>query len=158
MGINLVTMLPKIVNTSISNPIIPIQRLNMIDLTKGELYGFTPANHVKPDKLVALEERLRAVKRFDIFDLVKVAEICLVLNIVLLKEFRISEFIKYTRMECPNMHRRLYCNKMAEVICNDKLLIHFFYYSLTSSIVISYMTIYNTRVKKWSDLTNIVLR
>jgi hypothetical protein len=36
-------------------------------------------------------------------------------------------------LECPNTHLRSYCNKMVEVIHDDKLLIYFFQDSLVGS-------------------------
>jgi hypothetical protein len=61
------------------------------------------------------------------------SEVCLVPNIMVPKDFRILEFIKYTELECPNTHLRSYCNKMLEVIHDDKLLIYFFQDSLAGS-------------------------
>jgi len=61
-------------------------------------------------------------------------------------------------LECPNTHLRLYCNKMAKVIHNDKLLIHFFLNNLTCFALNWYMILDNTRVKKWSDLVDVFLR
>jgi hypothetical protein len=48
------------------------------------------------------------------------------LDVVVPKKFRVLEFIKYTWPECPKTHLSSYYNKMAEVICDEKLLIHFF--------------------------------
>jgi hypothetical protein len=73
-----------------------------------------------------LEERLRAVEGNDLFDHIRVVKACLVLNIVVPKEFRVLDFIKYTRLECPNTHLQSYYNKVVEVIYNDKMLIYFF--------------------------------
>jgi len=56
------------------------------------------------DKWSALEERLRTVKGNDLFDHIRVVKACLVLNIVVPKEFKVLDFIKYTRLECPNTH------------------------------------------------------
>jgi hypothetical protein len=78
------------------------------------------------DKLSALEERLRTVEGNNWFDPMQTAELCLVPNIIVSNKFRIPKFIKYTGLECPNTHLRSYCNKMAEVIYDDKLLIYFF--------------------------------
>jgi hypothetical protein len=78
------------------------------------------------NKLFALEERLRAVEGNDWFDPMRAAEVCLVPNILVPKNFRILEFIKYTGLECPNTYIRSYCYKMAEVIYDDRMLIYFF--------------------------------
>jgi len=75
-------------------------------------------------------------------------------NVVIPKKFRVLKFIQYTGLECPNTHPRLYCNKMVEVIHNDK----FIQDSLSGSALSSYMTLDNTKVKKWSDLTDAFLR
>ena len=48
------------------------------------------------DKLFALEERLRAIEGNDWFDPVRAAKVCLVQNIMVPKDFRIPNFIKYT--------------------------------------------------------------
>jgi hypothetical protein len=63
----------------------------------------------------------------DWFDPMRAAEVCLVPNIVVPKDFRVPEFTKYTGLECPNTHHRSYCNKMVEVIHDDKMLIYFFF-------------------------------
>jgi hypothetical protein len=110
------------------------------------------------DKLSALEERLRAVEGNDWFDLMRVVEMCLVPNIIIPKNFRIPEFIKYTRLECPNTYLRSYCNKMAEVIYDDKLLIYFFQDSLAESALSWYMSLDNAKVKKWKDLVEAFLK
>jgi hypothetical protein len=69
---------------------------------------------------------LGEVEGNDLFDLVRATEICLVSNIVVPKDFRVPDFIKYTELECLNTRLRSYYNKMAEVIHNDKMLIFFF--------------------------------
>jgi hypothetical protein len=70
----------------------------------------------------------------------------------------VLEFVKYTVLECPNTHLKSYCNKIAEVIHDDKLLIHFLQDNLTGFALSWFMTLDNTRVKKWSDLTDAFLR
>jgi hypothetical protein len=47
---------------------------------------------------------------------------------------------------------------MVEVIRYEKLLIHFFQDSLTNSALSWYMTLDNTRVKKWSDFADAFLK
>jgi hypothetical protein len=91
------------------------------------------SKQVDYEKLTALEDRLRAVEGADLYDPVHAAEMCLVPNVVVPKEFRVPEFIKYTGTECPVTHLKSYCNKMAEVVNDEKLLIHFFQDSLSGS-------------------------
>jgi hypothetical protein len=66
------------------------------------------------------------VEGFDVYNSVRAVEICSILNVVVPKEFRVPEFIKYTRS---------YYNKMMEVVHNDKLLIHFFKDNLIGSML-----------------------
>jgi len=117
-------------------PITPIQPTHApitVDLTTEGIPDNRSPSVMDQNKLFALEERLRAVEGNDWFDLIRATKVCLVPNIVVPKDFRIPDFIKYTGLECPNTHLRSYCNKMAEVIHDDKLLIYFFKDSLTGS-------------------------
>lgn len=78
---------------------------------------------------------MRVVKGFDVYDLVRAAGMCLVSNVVIPKKFRVREFVKYIGLECHNTYPRSYCNKMAKVVHNDKLLILFFLDSLISFVL-----------------------
>jgi len=129
-----------------------------MDLTNEDPQDVRFSDHVGYDKWTTLEERLRTVEGNDLFDLVRVAEVCLVPNIVILKKFRVPEFVKYTRMECPKTHLCSYYNKMAEVIHDDKLLIYFFQDSLTSLTLNWYMRLDNARIKKWTDMADAFLK
>jgi hypothetical protein len=94
----------------------------------------------------------------DWFDPMRAAEVCLVPNIVVPKDFRVPEFTKYTGLECPNTHLRSYCNKMAEVIHDDKMLIYFFQDSLSGSASSWYMRLETVKIKKWKDLVEAFLK
>ena len=88
-------------------PIAPIQPTHAsitVDLTTEGILDNRSPGLMDQDKLFALEERLRAVEGNDWFDPMRAAEVCLVPNIVVPKDFRIPEFIKYTGLECPNTH------------------------------------------------------
>jgi hypothetical protein len=78
------------------------------------------------NKLVALEQRLRAFEGIRLYVPIKAAEMCLVPNVVIPKKFKVSEFVKYTGIQCPITYLKAYCNKMAEVVDDEKLLNHFF--------------------------------
>jgi hypothetical protein len=88
----------------------------------------------------------------------RAAEVCLVPNIVVPKDFRVLEFINYTGLECPNTHLQSYYNKMAEVIHDDKMLIYFFQDSLSGSSLSWYMRLENVKIKKWKDLVEAFLK
>jgi len=79
-------------------------------------------------------------------------------DIVVPKKFKVPEFVKYTGLECLNKHLRSYCDKMTEVIRDEKFLIHFFQDSLIGSAFSWYMTLDNIRIKKWSDLADAFLK
>src|SRR3990172_3814505 len=89
-------------------PILPPHTPVTVDLTTEGVPDNRSPSLIDQDKLFALEERLRAVEGNDWFDPMRAAEVCLVPNIVVPKDFRIPEFIKYTGLECPNTHLRSY--------------------------------------------------
>jgi hypothetical protein len=139
-------------------PILPTHAPIAVDLTaKGTPDNRSP-NLMDQDKLFALEERLRAVEGNDWFNPTQAAEVCLVPNIMVPKDFRIPDFIKYTGLECSNTHLRSYCNKMAEVIRDDKLLIYFFQDSLAGSALSWYMRLDNGKIRSWRDLVEAFLK
>jgi len=47
--------------------------------------------------------------------------------VVVPKKFCVLEFIKYSGTQCPMTHLKSYCNKMAKVVHDEKLLMHFFH-------------------------------
>ena len=99
---------------------------HIVDLTMEEFEKDKVLEEDGLKKLAAIEERMRAIKWNNLYDPIKAAEMCLVPNMVIPKKFRVLEFVKYTGTQCPITHLRTYCNKMAEVVHDEKLLIHFF--------------------------------
>jgi hypothetical protein len=77
-------------------------------------------------KIAALETSIRALEGVDLYDPVKVVEMCLVSNVVVPKKFRVPKFIKYIETQCPITYFKSYCNKMTEIVYDEKLLMHFF--------------------------------
>jgi len=110
------------------------------------------------EKLVALEVRIRAIEGTSLYDFINAAEMCLVPTVVIPKMFKVPEFFKYTRTECPIIHLKAYYNKMTEVVYDEKLLIHFFQDSLSDAALTWYMWLDNTKVKKWKDLVDVFIR
>ena len=106
------------------------------------------------DKMAVLEARIRAIEGVDLYDPVRAVEMCLVPNVVIPKKFRVPDFIKYTGTQCPVTHLRSYCNKMAEVVHDEKLLMHFFQDSLNGPALSWYMRLDNTRIRSWKDLVD----
>ena len=126
----------------------PAQVPVTVNLTIDDSHKMKFSKHVDYDKLTALEERLRAIEGADLYDPVHAAEMCLVPNVAVPKEFRVPEFIKYTGTECPVTHLKSYCNKMTEVVNDEKLLIHFFQDSLSGLALSWYTRLDNTKIRK----------
>jgi hypothetical protein len=49
-------------------------------------------------------------------------------------------------------HLKAYCNKMAQVVNNEKLLVHFFQDSLSDATLVWYIKLNNTEIHGWEDL------
>lgn len=77
---------------------------------------------VEVDKYSTLEECLRAIKWKILYDSISMANLYLVLDIVVLKKFKILEFDKYTGTQYPILHLAIYRKNMVEVIHGEKLL------------------------------------
>ena len=139
-------------------PVYPAKISSTIDSTKKESRKGKMVKEEDLEKWTTLEKRIRAVEGNHLCDLVKAVNMCLVPNVVIPKKFRVPEFVKYTGTQCPITHLKAYCNKMAEVVDNEKLLIHFFQDSLSGAALTWYMRLDNTKVKKWKDLVDAFMR
>jgi hypothetical protein len=138
-----------------SQPAYPMRMPFTIDSTEKKSQK---GKMVKEEEWTALEERIRAIEGIRLYDPIKAVEMCLVPNIVIPRKFRVPEFVKYTGTQCPITHLKAYCNKMAEVVEDQKLLIHFFQDSLSGIALTWYMRLDNTKVKKWKDLVDAFMR
>jgi len=139
-------------------PAYPMRMPFTIDSTEKKSQKGKMVKEEGLEKWTALEERIRAVEGIRLYDPIKAVEMCLVPNIVIPKKFRVPKFIKYMGTQCPITHLKAYCNKMAEVVDDEKLLIHFFQDSLSDAALTWYMRLDNTKVKKWKDLVNAFMR
>jgi hypothetical protein len=110
------------------------------------------------DRWIKLEEMMKVIKGSNIYDLVKAAEMCLVSNVIVPKDFQLPEFIKYTGMQCSLTHLNAYCNKMAQVVHEDKLLIHFFQDSLSDVALVWYMRLNIGEIRGLKDLVGEFLK
>ena len=129
-------------------PAYPLKILSTIDSTEKESQKGKMVREEGLEKCTTLEERIKAVEGNHLCDLMKAVNMCLVPNVVIPKKFRVPEFIKYTGTQCPITHLKAYCNKMAEVVDDEKLLIHFFQERLSDATLTWYMRLDNTKVKK----------
>jgi len=104
----------------------PAPAPTVMDAFANESHQAKSSDGLDQEKIVALEARIKVSEGVDLYDPVQAAEMCLVPNVVALKKFYVPEFIKYSGTQCPMTHLKSYCNKMAEVVHDEKLLMHFF--------------------------------
>jgi len=105
----------------------------VMDAFANDSHKAKSADNIDQDKIEALEAIIRVIEGAYLDDLVRAVEMCLVPNVVVPKKFRVPEFIKYSGTQCPMTHLKSYCNKMAEVMHDEKLLMHFFQDSLSGA-------------------------
>jgi len=120
-------------------PAYPARVSSTIDSIEKEYQKGKVVKEDDLNKFIALEQRMRAFEGIHLYDPIKAVEMCLVPNVVIPKNFRVPEFVKYTGTQCPITHLKAYCNKMAEVVEDEKLLIHFFQDSLSGTALTWYM-------------------
>jgi len=104
-------------------PIQPTQAPTIVDVTADGPSENRSTDFLNLNKISTLEERLRVVEGNNLIHPVIATEVCLVPNIMVQKEFRVPDFVKYTGLEYPYTHLWSYYNKMTEMIHNNKMLI-----------------------------------
>jgi len=101
---------------------------------------------------------MKAIKRANLYNPVQAAKIYLILNVIVPKNLCVPEFIKYIRTKCPNTHIKSYCNKIAEVVHDEKLLMYFFQDNLNRTTLSCYMRLNNTNFRRWKDLVDAFIK
>ena len=109
-------------------------------------------------KLDLLEERLRVVEGFGDYPFADMTDLCLVPDVVIPPKFKVPDFDKYKGTTCPKNHLKMYCRKMGAHSKDEKLLIHFFQYSLAGAAVVWYTNLEASRIRTWKDLITAFLR
>ena len=102
-----------------------------MEASTNESHKVKPSDSIDQAKIKALEAKLKVINGVDLYDPVLAVEMCSVPNMVFPKKFCVLEFIKYSGTQCPITHLKSYCNKMAEVVHDEKILMHFFQDSLS---------------------------
>ena len=102
--------------------------LTVMDAFANESHKAKSSDNISQDKTTVLEARIRVIEGVNLYDPIRAAEMCLVPNVVVP-----NEFIKYSGTKCPMTHLKSYCNKMVEVVHDEKLLMHFFQDSLSGA-------------------------
>jgi len=132
----------------------PAPALTVIEASVNESHKAKSSDSIDQDKFDALEARLKVIEGVDLYDPVRATEMFLVPNVVVPKKFRVPEFIKYSGTQCPMTHLKSYCNKMTEVVHDEKLLMHFFQDSWSGATLSWYMRLDNTKIWRWKDLVD----
>lgn len=109
------------------------------------------------DKYKILEERLRVIEGFNIFE-VDVVGMCLVPNVVIPPKFKTPEYEKYKGVSYPRIHLRMFFRKMVAYMDDEKLMMHSFQDSLSGASLDWYMQLEIIHIKNWEDLTNAFLK
>jgi len=139
-------------NPAFVQSITPAPAPAVMDAFAHESHQAKSSDNLDQEKIAVLEARIKIIEGVDLYDPVRAAEMCLVPNVVAPKKFRVPEFIKYSGTQCPMTHLKSYCNKMAEVVHDEKLLMHFFQDSLSGAALSWYMRLDNTKIRRWKDL------
>jgi hypothetical protein len=98
----------------------------VMEASANESHKAKSSDNIDQDKIEALEARIKVIEGVDLYNPIRATEICLVPNVVFPKKICVPEFIKYCGTQCPMTHLKSYYNKMAEVVNDEKLLMHFF--------------------------------
>src|SRR3954466_13888489 len=114
-------------------------------------------NSKESGQIKALEERMKAMEGYDIFD-VDTYEMSLVPDLTIPHKFKILDFEKYKGLSCPRSHLRMYVRKMAAYAQDQKLMMHFFQDSLSGASVDWYMQLEKSHIRSWTDLANTFLK
>ncbi|XP_061962423.1 uncharacterized protein LOC133682893 [Populus nigra] len=95
--------------------------LTVMEASANDSHQAKSSASIDQAKIKALEARLKVIEGVDLYDLVRAVEMCLALNVVVPKNFRVPEFIKYSGTQCPMTHLKSYCNKMEEYKYNMEI-------------------------------------
>src|SRR4051812_27348744 len=114
-------------------------------------------NSKESGQIKALEERMKAMEGYDVFD-VDTYEMSLVPDLTIPHKFKIPDFEKYKGLSCPRSHLRMYVRKMAAYAHDQKLMMHFFQDSLSGASVDWYMQLEKSHIRSWTDLANTFLK
>ncbi|XP_073261632.1 uncharacterized protein [Populus alba] len=136
----------------------PAPAPTIMDAFANESHQAKSSDGLDQEKIAALEARIKVIEGVDLYDPVRAAKMCLVPNVVVPKKFRVPEFIKYSGTQCLMTHLKSYCNKMAEVVHDEKLLMHFFQDSLSGVTLSWYMRLDNTKIRRWKDLVDAFIK
>lgn len=130
-----------------------VSLFNMDSDPQGHLFE----NSQPRDQLHELEKRLKAIE--DSKTKAKDArDLCLVPDLVIPPKMKVPVFDQYCGTSCPNRHVTMYARRMTAYNHDDKLLIHYFQYSLTGASLDWYMQLQPSDIHSWKDLSEAFLK
>ncbi|CAL1413176.1 unnamed protein product [Linum trigynum] len=110
------------------------------------------------EKLEHMNERIRSIEGVESYEPMDASKLCLVPDVVIPHKFQMPEFERYNGTTCPKSHLVMYCNKMANHIRDERLMVHCFQNSLSGSALRWYMQLEKTKVRRWQDLADAFMR
>lgn len=114
-------------------------------------------NSQPQDQLHELEKRLKTIE--DSKTGAKDArDLCLVPDLVIPPKMKVPDFDKYRGTSCPDTHLTMYVRRMTAYAHDDKLLIHYFQYSLAGGSRDWYMQLQPSDIHSWKDLSEAFLK
>ena len=118
----------------------------VINVFSNESHKAKSSESIDQDKMEVIEAKIRVIVGVDLYDPIRAAEMCLVPNVVVL-----SSFVFLT-------HLKSYCKKMAEVVHDEKLLMHFFQDSLSGAPLSWFIRLDNIKIQRWKDLVDAFIK
>ncbi len=110
------------------------------------------------EKLSALEERLRAIEGLNMYGSVDVSSLRLIPDVVVPPKFKVLKFDRYSGNSNLRIHLATYIAKMSALTEDDRLLVHFFYESLTGASLRWCIQLDRSKLRYWKDLAEAFLK
>ncbi|XP_050915746.1 uncharacterized protein LOC127130827 [Lathyrus oleraceus] len=98
-----------------------------------------------------LEKKMRAMEGDQVFG-VAAREMCLISGLVIPVKFKTPDFDRYKGHTCPKSHLVMYYRKMVAHVEDDKLMMHFFPYSLKGVPSKWYISLDQSHIRCFQDL------
>ncbi|XP_050915290.1 uncharacterized protein LOC127130297 [Lathyrus oleraceus] len=118
--------------------------------------GYQPRDRLR-EEVVTIDKRLRKMEGDQIFG-AAARDICLVSGLVIPPKFKTPNFDCYEGTTCPKSHLIMYYCRMAAHVENDKLMIHCFQDSLKGASSKWYLTLDQSRIKSFQDLSDAFIK
>lgn len=109
------------------------------------------------ENVETIEKRMREMEGDQILGVAS-REMCLVSGLVILAKFKTPNLDQYEGVTCPKSHLIMYYRKMEAYMDNEKLMIHCFQDSLKCASSKWYLTLDQTRIRCFQDLSDAFIK